>query len=109
MDIDTAAAAFKELGHPTRLKIFRYLVKAGPSGAPVGDLQREFEVPGSTLSHHISALVSAGLIRQKRDGRILNCVAQYEALSGIIDFLMDECCTGQNTQTFPEGKNEARI
>ena len=97
MDVDTAAAAFKELGHPTRLQISRYRVKAGEPCAPVGDLRREFKVPGSTLSHHISALVSAGLICQKRDGRILNCVAQYDALNGIIGFLMDECCTGQKT------------
>lgn len=97
MDIDAAAAAFKELGHPTRLKIYRYLVKAGEPGAPVGDLQRELDIPGSTLSHHISALISVGLIRQNRDGRVLNCVAQYAVLSGLIDFLMDECCMGQNS------------
>lgn len=109
MEIETAATAFKELGHPTRLKIFRYLVKAGESGAPVGDLQRELDVPGSTLSHHISALVSAGLISQKRDGRVLNCVAQYDALQEIIGFLMDECCTGQNYQTAPQGAKEALI
>ena len=109
MEIETAAAAFKELGHPTRLKIFRYLVKAGEFGAPVGDLLRELDIPGSTLSHHISALVSAGLISQKRDGRILNCVAQYEALQEIISFLMDECCTGQNHQTAPPGAGEAQI
>lgn len=109
MDIEIAATAFKELGHPTRLKIFRYLVKAGESGAPVGDLQRELDVPGSTLSHHISALVSAGLISQKRDGRILNCVAQYQALQDIISFLIDECCFGQNFPTnLPEIK-EAQI
>lgn len=99
MEIETAAAAFKELGHPTRLKIFKYLVKAGEPGVPVGEVQRELDIPGSTLSHHISALISAGLISQTRDGRVLNCVARYQALQEIIDFLMDECCTGQNHQT----------
>ena len=33
MDIDQAAKALKELGHPTRLAIYKRLVKAGSDGA----------------------------------------------------------------------------
>lgn len=94
MDIDTVAMALKELGHPTRLGIYKELVKAGECGLPVGELQKRLDVPPSTLSHHISALVSVGLVRQEREGRILNCTAQYEVLQGIIDFLQEECCAG---------------
>lgn len=97
MEIEAVAAALKELGHPTRLGVYKALVKAGERGLPVGDLQKKLDVPGSTLSHHISALVSVGLVRQVREGRILNCVAQYDVLYGIMKFLMEECCSDQDS------------
>ncbi|MDO2421329.1 helix-turn-helix domain-containing protein (plasmid) [Klebsiella pneumoniae] len=60
MDLNTAANALRELGHPTRLSIYRELVRAGHEGLPVGELQKHLEIPASTLSHHLSALISAG-------------------------------------------------
>lgn len=93
MDLDVVAKALKELGHPTRLCVYKHLVKAGYDGLPVGKLQEELGIPGSTLSHHISGLVSAGLVKQLRDGRTLYCVPQYDMLNGVIAFLQDECCT----------------
>ncbi len=94
MDIEIVAAALKELGHTTRLRIFKRLVKAGEKGLSVGILQKELDIPASTLSHHLSALISAGLIKQKREGRVLNCIAQYPALEAIMAFLTEECCMG---------------
>ncbi len=55
MDLNTAANALRELGHPTRLSIYRELVRAGHEGLPVGELQKHLEIPASTLSHHLSA------------------------------------------------------
>jgi len=52
MDIYIIAKAFKELGHPTRLVIFKRLVKSGFQGVAVGAVQEEINIPGSTLSHH---------------------------------------------------------
>ena len=92
MDTDEAAKALKELGHSTRLTIFRRLVKSGESGLPVGVLQEELHIPGSTLSHHLSSLGSAGLIRQRREGRTLYCVPEYARLESVIAYLQDECC-----------------
>jgi DNA-binding transcriptional ArsR family regulator len=92
MEMIQAANAFKELGHPTRLSIFTLLVKAGHSGLAVGRLQENLQVPNSTLSHHIAKLTSVGLVKQQRDGRVLNCIAQYPNLNALIDFLQDECC-----------------
>jgi len=92
MKIDVIAKALKELGHPTRLTIFKRLVKSGEQGLAVGVVQEELNVPGSTLSHHISGLVSAGLIKQRREGRTLYCVVEYEKLLSVIAFFQDECC-----------------
>lgn len=67
-------------------------VKAGEQGLPVGELQKQLGIPGSTLSHHISALVSVGLVKQNRESRTLMCVSQYAMLEAIIEFLREECC-----------------
>ncbi len=86
------ASALKELGHPTRLAIYKILVRAGHKGMPVGELKQHLSIPGSTLTHHISALVSVGLVKQVREGRTLHCLPQYNALDAIVDFLKEECC-----------------
>lgn len=92
MEFEQIAKSLKELGHPTRLKVYHRVVRAGHQGVAVGELQQTLDVPGSTLSHHISGLVSAGLVEQRREGRTLFCVAQYERLHQVIGFLQDECC-----------------
>lgn len=92
MELDAVAKALKELGHPTRLSIYKTVVKAGHQGVAVGAVQEKMAIPGSTLSHHISSLASAGLISQRREGRTLYCVAEYQCLEGVIGFLRTECC-----------------
>ena len=95
METEIAAKCLAELGHATRLNIFRYLVRGGKNGVPVGELQSSLNVPGSTLSHHITRLVSVGLVSQKRDGRTLYCVPQYQELDSLISFLKEECCANE--------------
>lgn len=90
--LDAIAARLAELGHPTRLAIFRYLIRAGKKGMPVGEIQEHLAVPGSTLSHHIAKMVKVDLIRQVRESRTLYCVPQFGSLIEVIDFLQDECC-----------------
>lgn len=92
MEIEIVAKALKELGHPTRLTIYKCVVRAGFQGIAVGGIQEKLNIPGSTLSHHISSLVSADLITQRREGRTLYCVAEYDKLASVIGFLQDECC-----------------
>ena len=101
MDLETTAKALKELGHPTRLSIFKLLVKAGHRGLPVGELQLGLSIPNSTLSHHIAKLVSVDLVEQNRQGRVLFCIPQYEVLDKIIAFLGDECCIDQAKKNTP--------
>ncbi|MEH0689311.1 helix-turn-helix transcriptional regulator [Vibrio cholerae] len=95
MELESVAKALKELGHPTRLAIYKTIVKAGYQGVAVGAIQERLSVPGSTLSHHISSLASAGLLSQRREGRTLYCVAEYECLDQVIRFLRAECCSDE--------------
>lgn len=83
-----------ELGNITRLKVFKLLVKAGKEGLSVGTIQETLQVPASTLSHHISKLISADLISQKREGRTLFCIANFDILKEVTASLQDQCCVG---------------
>ncbi len=87
-----AAEAFAALGSEVRLAILRALVRAGEAGLPVGALQQRLAVAASTLSHHLRALVRAGVLEQTRDGRTLICRARYDRIQGLAAFLVNECC-----------------
>jgi ArsR family transcriptional regulator, arsenate/arsenite/antimonite-responsive transcriptional repressor len=92
MKIDDAAAHLEALGNPTRLKIYRALIRAGDQGMPVGRLQAKLDVAGSTLSHHLKTLMGVGLITQQRSGATLVCRANYDLMRSLVAFLVDECC-----------------
>lgn len=92
MNTDDAAAHLEALGNPTRLKIYRLLVRAGEEGMSVGNLQAKLEIAPSTLSHHLKALVLVGLVTQERQSTTLICRANYEVMHSLIDFLVAECC-----------------
>jgi DNA-binding transcriptional ArsR family regulator len=85
MQVETAARGLAELGNPTRLRI-------GEKPLAVGEIQSELGIPASTLSHHISRLVWAGLVEQERQGRVLRCRPRFAALRALVDFLYQECC-----------------
>jgi len=92
LDLDTAALLLDQLGNQTRLRIVRSLVRAGDEGRSVGDLQREIEIPASTLSHHLSHLRSASVVWQQRESTVLRCFVDFEMIAQLVDFLTAECC-----------------
>jgi DNA-binding transcriptional ArsR family regulator len=92
MKLDDAAARLEALGNPTRLKIYRALVRAGAEGMPVGRLQTKLDVAASTLSHHIKSLVIVGLVTQVREGATLVCHANYELMHELLGFMAEQCC-----------------
>lgn len=92
MEHDLAATRLAALGNPTRLRIYRLLVRAGEAGLAVGGIQERLGIPGSTLSHHCKALIAAGLVQQERAGTSLICRANYPVMHGLVAFLAAECC-----------------
>lgn len=94
VDDDQAGRQLSALGNPTRIRLFRLLVRAGPGGLTVGEVQRHLGIPASTLAHHLAALVSAGLVDQERQGREVLCTAAFSVMHGLIAYLTDECCRG---------------
>lgn len=88
------ARVLAALGHDARLAIFRLLVKAGDEGLRVGDIGDHLGMAPSTLAHHLSTLVDAGLVVQEKHGREVINKADYPAMHRVLDFLTSECCTG---------------
>ncbi|MFA8387142.1 MAG: ArsR/SmtB family transcription factor [Pelagibaca sp.] len=88
------ARALAALGHDARLSIFRLLVKAGDDGLRVGDIGEHVGLAPSTLAHHLSTLVDAGLVVQEKQGREVFNRVDYPAMHKVLDFLTSECCSG---------------
>ncbi len=107
MKIDEAAARLEALGNPTRLKIYRMLVRAGDPGLSVGKLQSRLSIPGSTLSHHLKTLIIVGLVSQERDATTLICRANYPVMRGLVEFLVAECCTEADCATIRQQADTA--
>ena len=63
-DLDARAELFKALGHPARLLILN-LIKARPRH--VEELAAILRLSPATVSHHLSKLSAAGLLRSERD------------------------------------------
>jgi DNA-binding transcriptional ArsR family regulator len=92
MKIEKAAKQLEALGNPTRLRVYRALVRAGEPGLPVGRLQERIGIAASTLSHHLHRLILTNLVTQERQATTLICRANYAAMDGLLGFLSAECC-----------------
>lgn len=102
MDDGYVSEKLAALGNPTRLAVFRVLVRAGVGGVNVGTVQAELDLAPSTLAHHLSTLVRAGLVRQRREGREVFSEADYDALRGALEFVTESCCVGVGAEGKPD-------
>ena len=89
-----AVEALSALAHDGRLSIFRLLVRAGADGVAAGDIARKLDVLPNTLSANLTVLANAGLIHARRDGRSIIYSADYDRMSNLLGFLMEDCCNG---------------
>lgn len=64
--IDTVSEAMKQLGDPSRLKIFWLLCHTEEC---VADIAEIVEMSSPAVSHHLRLLKTAGLVTAKREGK----------------------------------------
>ena len=95
MDSNKALSAFSALSQPTRLDVFRLLVKAGSDGMPAGEIGERLDVRQNTMSANLAVLLNAGLVRNERRGRTIRYFADLDAMRGLLGFLMEDCCGGR--------------
>ncbi|MCI2395595.1 metalloregulator ArsR/SmtB family transcription factor [Aliiroseovarius sediminis] len=94
MDKYHALAAFGALGQPTRLDVFRLLIRAGEAGMSAGHIGDTLGVRQNTMSANLGILARAGLIRSVREGRSIRYFADMEGMRDLLAFLMEDCCGG---------------
>jgi ArsR family transcriptional regulator len=73
-----ALAALAALGQPTRLDIFRLLMRREPTGLAAGAIAESIGCPHNTLSSHLSILARADI----------------EGMRALVAFLITDCCDG---------------
>ena len=107
MDKVTAIRRLSALSQEARLDVFRLLVKAGPDGVAAGDIARKLEIAPNTLSAQLLILSNAGLVRARRDGRSIIYAVDFDAMSGLLLFLTEDCCGGKPEICAPLAKTVA--
>lgn len=95
MEERQALTVFGALSQETRLRILRVLVVAGDEGLAAGALAERVGVSPSNVSFHLKEMEMAGLVRAARQGRSIIYAADHGTLSGLIAFLLEDCCGGR--------------
>jgi|SRR5579859_1054384 len=95
MELTFAVRRLAALAQSSRLAVFRLLVKAGPDGLAAGEIARLLGVTPNTLSAQLNVLANAELISSRRDGRSIIYAANYDGMSELLVYLMEDCCQGR--------------
>lgn len=94
MDTKTAVTALAALSQQSRLTVFRTLVERGPLGATPKELIEILGIAPATLSFHLKELAHAGLVQAEQLGRSIRYRADLGAMRSLVDFLTQNCCSG---------------
>ena len=108
MESSNAVTALSALAHDGRLAIFRELVRAGREGLAAGEIARRLRIAPNTLSASLTVLSHAGLAAGRRDGRSIIYVANYDCMSALLVYLMEDCCQGRPEVCAPMAEVAAR-
>ena len=95
MDLESSVAALSALAQPTRLEVFRLLVRNEPEGVPAGEIAKRLNVPHNTMSTHLTILSRAGLISSERLGRSIVYRVDLEIVHSFFVYLLKDCCDGR--------------
>ncbi|AND80203.1 MULTISPECIES: autorepressor SdpR family transcription factor [Streptococcus] len=80
------ATTFKALSNPVRREILEIL-KAG--SLPAGEISAQFDLSGATISHHLSVLKQADLIRETKEKNFIYYELNTSVIEDIMTWLID--------------------
>lgn len=92
MESQNVVTALSALAQESRLAIFRLLVQAGPAGMAAGRIGDALGLAPATLSFHLKELHRAELILSSQEGRFIYYRANFQAMSGLLAYLTENCC-----------------
>jgi len=95
MDETKIVTSLAALAHEHRLRIFRLLVKQGPSGMPAGEIAEKVGISATNMSFHVKELDRAGLLRATRDGRYVRYAVDVDGMRKLLTYLTEDCCQGR--------------
>ena len=75
---------FRALADPSRRAIFQHLTKGE---AAVRDLKAVFEISQPAISQHLAVLRSAGLVAERKDGRLVYYRIKPAGLRPLVDWI----------------------
>lgn len=92
-----AVAKFSALANATRLRMLKFLVGVGESGASAGEVAEVVGATPSRASFHLSVMSEVGLIKSTRVSRYITYYVDFAVVGDLISYLMQDCC--QNNKT----------
>lgn len=95
MKDQTAVEMLGALAQEHRLRIFRRLVKVGPSGMASSDIADAVGISPTGASFHLKELERAGLLEATRQGRFIRYAVHVDAMRRLLTYLTEDCCQGQ--------------
>jgi ArsR family transcriptional regulator len=83
------------LAQEHRIRIFRLLVRTGPSGLPSSEIAEHVGISPTGASFHLKELLQAGLLVAKRQGRFVRYAVHVETMRKLLTYLTEDCCQGR--------------
>ena len=77
-------AVFRALADPSRRAIFERLTRGE---AAVRDITARFDISQPAVSQHLATLRSAGLVSERRDGRLVYYKVEPKGLQPLVDWI----------------------
>ena len=75
---------FRALADPTRRAVFEQLTRGE---APVKSLTAHFDVSQPAISQHLATLKRAGLVSERREGRLAYYSVKRDGLKPLVDWI----------------------
>lgn len=94
MEESQALNALSALSEETRLRMLRFLVSKGESGAPAGAIGAAVGSSSSRSSFHLNALTRAGLLVSEKKSRQVVYRVDFQVVGALLNYLIDDCCGG---------------
>lgn len=103
MEPDNVAEVLECLSSPTRLRMYRLLVRQGSAGMVAGQIALQLDIPPNGASFHLKAMTHANLLSVQQEGRFQRYRANIELMRDLVSYLTEECCAGHPELCMPTG------
>lgn len=94
MQTDFAVEALRVLAEPTRLELYRLLVRRGPLGVSAEDVVSTLGIAPSLLGASVALLERAELATSWRNSETAFHAVNPEGVRRLLAFLTADCCDG---------------